>query len=38
MSVPMSRDMNIETGLGDLMMRAGDDVRARRLLEMTLSE
>lgn len=38
MSVPMNRDMSIETGLADLMMRAGDTVRARRLLEMTLSE
>jgi TolB-like protein/DNA-binding winged helix-turn-helix (wHTH) protein len=36
-SIPMGRDMSLETGLADLMMRDGDEMRARRLLEMTLS-
>jgi TolB-like protein/DNA-binding winged helix-turn-helix (wHTH) protein len=36
-SIPMDRDMSLEIGLGDLMMRAGDEVRARRVLEMALS-
>jgi TolB-like protein/DNA-binding winged helix-turn-helix (wHTH) protein len=36
-SIPMRGDMSLEFGLGDLMMRAGDTVRARRLLEMALS-
>jgi hypothetical protein len=36
-SIPMGRDMSLEIGLGDLMMRAGDEVRARRVLEMALS-
>jgi len=35
--IPMSEDMSLEIGLGDLMMRAGDKVRARRVLEMALS-
>jgi TolB-like protein/DNA-binding winged helix-turn-helix (wHTH) protein/Tfp pilus assembly protein PilF len=35
--VPISGDMSLEVGLGDLMMRAGDEVRARRVLEMALS-
>ncbi len=37
MSVPMGGDMSVEVGLADLMMRAGDEVRARRVLEMALS-
>jgi TolB-like protein/DNA-binding winged helix-turn-helix (wHTH) protein len=37
LSIPMRGDMNLVVGLGDLMMRAGDEVRARRLLEMALS-
>ena len=36
MSIPMC-DMDLEVGLGDIMMRAGDKARARRVLEMTLS-
>ena len=36
-NIPMSRDMSLEIGLADLMMRAGDEVRARRVLEMALS-
>ncbi len=36
-SIPMGGDMSLEFGLGDLMMRAGDAVRARRVLEMALS-
>jgi TolB-like protein/DNA-binding winged helix-turn-helix (wHTH) protein len=36
-SVPMGTDMSVEIGLADLMMRAGDKVRARRVLEMALS-
>jgi TolB-like protein/DNA-binding winged helix-turn-helix (wHTH) protein len=36
-SIPMGGDMSLEFGLGDLMMRAGDTVRARRLLEVALS-
>jgi TolB-like protein/DNA-binding winged helix-turn-helix (wHTH) protein len=38
MSVPMGGDMSVEIGLADLMMRAGDTVRARRVLDMALSE
>jgi TolB-like protein/DNA-binding winged helix-turn-helix (wHTH) protein len=34
---PMNGDMSLEIGLGDLMMRAGDTVRARRVLETALS-
>jgi TolB-like protein/DNA-binding winged helix-turn-helix (wHTH) protein len=37
MSIPMNGDMNLEIGLGDLMMRAGEKARARRVLEMALS-
>src|ERR1700722_6590753 len=33
----MNGDMSLEIGLGDLMMRAGDTVRARRVLETALS-
>jgi hypothetical protein len=29
--------MDVEIALGELMMRGGDEVRARRVLEMTLS-
>jgi TolB-like protein/DNA-binding winged helix-turn-helix (wHTH) protein len=36
-NVPMGTDMSVEIGLADLMMRAGDKVRARRVLEMALS-
>ena len=36
-SIPMRGDMNVEIGLADLMLRAGDGVRARRLLEMSLA-
>ena len=36
-SIPMGRDMSLEIGLADLMMRAGDRMRARRVLEMVLS-
>jgi TolB-like protein/DNA-binding winged helix-turn-helix (wHTH) protein len=36
-NIPMGRDMSLEVGLGDLMMRAGDEVRARRVLEMALA-
>jgi TolB-like protein/DNA-binding winged helix-turn-helix (wHTH) protein len=35
--VPMGGDMSVEIGLADLMMRAGDKVRARHVLEMALS-
>jgi tetratricopeptide (TPR) repeat protein len=35
--VPMGADMSVEIGLADLMMRAGDKVRGRRVLEMALS-
>ena len=35
--IPMNSDMSLEIGLGDLMLRAGDTVRARRILEMALS-
>ena len=35
--VPMNGDMGVEIGLGDLMIRAGDTLRARRVLEMALS-
>jgi tetratricopeptide (TPR) repeat protein len=35
-SIPMGRDMSLEIGLADLMMRAGDTMRAR-VLEMALS-
>src|SRR6202044_102182 len=35
--VPMGGDMSVEIGLADLMMRAGDKARARRVLEMALS-
>jgi TolB-like protein/DNA-binding winged helix-turn-helix (wHTH) protein len=34
--IPMNGDMSVEIGLGDLMIRAGDAVRARRLLETAL--
>jgi hypothetical protein len=37
MSIPMSGDMSIQVGLADLMMRAGEEARARRVLEMALS-
>jgi TolB-like protein/DNA-binding winged helix-turn-helix (wHTH) protein len=37
LGIPMRGDMNLVVGLGDLMMRAGDEVRARRLLETVLS-
>jgi TolB-like protein/DNA-binding winged helix-turn-helix (wHTH) protein len=37
MGVPMGGDMHLEIGLGELMMRAGDEARARRVLEMALS-
>ena len=37
-SIPIGRDMSLEVGLGDLMMRAGDERRGRRVLEMALSE
>ena len=37
LGIPMRGDMNLVVGLGDLMMRAGDEVRARRLLERVLS-
>jgi hypothetical protein len=33
----MNGDMGVEIGLGDLMIRAGDTLRARRVLEMALS-
>ena len=36
-SVPMGDDMGSVVGLADLMLRDGDTVRARRLLEMALS-
>ena len=36
-SIPMGTDMSLEVGLADLMMRTGDKVRARRVLEMALS-
>ena len=36
-SVPIHEDMSVEVGLADLMMRAGDQVRARRVLEMVLA-
>jgi DNA-binding winged helix-turn-helix (wHTH) protein/tetratricopeptide (TPR) repeat protein len=36
-AIPMNRDMSLEVGLGDLMMRAGDKERGRRVLEMMLS-
>ena len=36
-SIPIVGDMSPAVGLGDLMMRAGDTVRARRVLEMALS-
>jgi TolB-like protein/DNA-binding winged helix-turn-helix (wHTH) protein len=35
--IPLNSEMDVEIGLADLMMRAGDGVRARRVLEMTLS-
>jgi len=35
--IPMRGDMNVVVGLGELMMRAGDQARARRLLEAALS-
>ena len=35
--IPMNGDMGLQIGVGDLMMRAGDEVRARRVLEMALS-
>jgi tetratricopeptide (TPR) repeat protein len=37
LSVPMGTDMSLEIGLADLIMRAGDKVRARAMLEMALS-
>jgi TolB-like protein/DNA-binding winged helix-turn-helix (wHTH) protein len=36
-NIPMRGDMNLEIGLGELMMRAGDGARARRVLEAALS-
>jgi TolB-like protein/DNA-binding winged helix-turn-helix (wHTH) protein/Tfp pilus assembly protein PilF len=36
-NVPIGGDMSLEVGLGDLMLRAGDERRARRVLEMALS-
>ncbi len=36
-NVPMGTDMSVEIGLAELMMRAGDESRARRVLEMALS-
>jgi TolB-like protein/DNA-binding winged helix-turn-helix (wHTH) protein len=35
--IPINGDMALEVGVGDLMMRAGDTERARRVLEMALS-
>ena len=35
--VPIAGDMALEVAVGDLMMRAGDTERARRVLEMALS-
>jgi TolB-like protein/DNA-binding winged helix-turn-helix (wHTH) protein/tetratricopeptide (TPR) repeat protein len=37
MSTPMGGDMSLEVGLAELMMRAGDKARARRVLELALS-
>jgi TolB-like protein/DNA-binding winged helix-turn-helix (wHTH) protein len=37
MTIPMGADLSLEIGLAELMMRTGDEVRARRLLEMALS-
>jgi TolB-like protein/DNA-binding winged helix-turn-helix (wHTH) protein len=37
MSVPMGTDMSPEVGLAELMMRAGDKLRGRAILEMALS-
>jgi TolB-like protein/DNA-binding winged helix-turn-helix (wHTH) protein len=37
MPIPMRGDMNLQIGLGEIMMRAGDKVRARRVLEVALS-
>ncbi len=36
-NIPMGVDLSLEVGLADLMMRSGDAVRARRLLESALS-
>jgi TolB-like protein/DNA-binding winged helix-turn-helix (wHTH) protein len=36
-NIPMDGDMGKEIALGDLMMRAGDKERARRVLELALS-
>ena len=36
-SIPMNSDMSLEIGLAELMLRAGDKVRARRVFEMALS-
>jgi hypothetical protein len=37
MSTPMGGDMGLEVGLAELMLRAGDKPRARRVLELALS-
>jgi len=37
MSIPMAGDLSLQIGLADLMMRAGDKLRAHRVLEMALS-
>ena len=37
-NIPIAGDMSLEIGLGEIMMHDGDDVRARRVLEMALSE
>ena len=37
MSIPMSGDTGLQVGVGDLLMRGGDKLRARRVLEMALS-
>jgi TolB-like protein/DNA-binding winged helix-turn-helix (wHTH) protein/nucleotide-binding universal stress UspA family protein len=36
-AIPLNSEMDLEIGLGELMMRGGDEVRARRVLEMALS-
>jgi len=36
-AIPLNSEMDVEIALGELMMRGGDEVRARRVLEMTLS-
>lgn len=37
MGIPMDGDIDLEIGLADLMQRAGDRERARRVLEMALA-